>query len=425
MSKRKTPEDYRKLGESKGFEWVGPEVKNTKIKTWWHCSGGHKFESRYNDVDQGHGCPRCAGVIRKTKRDYQTLAMGREFKFLGNKAPGNTKMDVLWECEDGHQWLASFNRISRGNGCPHCYGNLRKTPRDYISLAALRGFKWLGPEVSNTTIKTTWECHNHHKWDSSYGNIKSGYGCPHCSKQVSRSAVEYHELALIKGLHWEGSLPSSVHSKTKWRCPKGHCWGSTHTRIRLGTGCPTCNNRVPKTSSDYYVLATSRKFKWIGLGVSNTKVKTTWECEKNHRWEMSYNQVQRGRGCPLCHREQMPEQAKKRWADGVYDGVFQGPTSIEKETAKALNNLEIEHISQYRPNGYSRIYDEFIIPNILVEVQGSYWHGPERPEQQKKDAEKAQWAKNNGFIPVIFWEHEIREQGAEALIKERILPLLR
>lgn len=119
---------------------------------------------------------------------------------------------------------------------------------------------------------------------------------------------------------------------------------------------------------------------------------------------------------------------KAAWANGSYDGVFGPPyKSTEVPLAAALDICGIEHTSQYRPEGHSRIYDEFVPPNILIEAHGDYWHGPRHPEyaeRQARDAEKAMWAKENGYLLVVMWEHEIQGCGAWALVHERVLPLL-
>ena len=118
-----------------------------------------------------------------------------------------------------------------------------------------------------------------------------------------------------------------------------------------------------------------------------------------------------------CLRK-MSEGVQAAWERGCFDGVFQSPTSIEIQIAAALDIMGIEHQTQYRPEGYSRIYDEFIPPNTLIEVQGDYWHGPKRPEQQKRDAEKARWATDNGYEFMVIWEHEIKGRGAWPIIAE-------
>ncbi len=111
--------------------------------------------------------------------------------------------------------------------------------------------------------------------------------------------------------------------------------------------------------------------------------------------------------------------AKMQWIRGDFDGVFQSPTSIELAVSDALDAYNIEHVSQYRPPNYNRVYDEFVPPSTLIEVHGDYWHGLK--ENQERDEIKARWAQENGFALIIIWEHEIKEHGAMALVKERIL----
>lgn len=41
-----------------------------------------------------------------------------------------------------------------------------------------------------------------------------------------------------------------------------------------------------------------------------------------------------------------------------------------------------------------------------------------------KALKMAEWAKENGYHLVTLWEHEIKEQGAQALVIERVKPLL-
>ena len=121
-------------------------------------------------------------------------------------------------------------------------------------------------------------------------------------------------------------------------------------------------------------------------------------------------------------RKKLSKAVKTSWAWGVFDGVFQSPTSIEIAVSDALDMLDIEHEPQYRPNECSRIYDEFAPPNVLIEVQGDYWHSLDK--MQRSDAEKAAWAHANGYHLVIIWEHEMHKAGALELVSERVLPLL-
>lgn len=122
-----------------------------------------------------------------------------------------------------------------------------------------------------------------------------------------------------------------------------------------------------------------------------------------------------------------PTAMKAAWERGAYDNrAIAGPPykSTEIPLAAALDVCGIEHQAQFRPEGCRFVFDEFIFPGLLLEVHGDYWHGPKRPENQKRDVKKATWAEENGFTLVVIWEHEIEEQGARSLVHERILPLL-
>jgi hypothetical protein len=118
----------------------------------------------------------------------------------------------------------------------------------------------------------------------------------------------------------------------------------------------------------------------------------------------------------------MKDENKKRWESGTYDGVFQSPTSIEIATAEALTGFELIYKQEYRPDDYSRPFDFLVGENLLIEVQGDYWHN--RPGARERDAEKAQWAQENGYQLVEFWEYEIHDMGATELIRERVIPLV-
>ena len=121
------------------------------------------------------------------------------------------------------------------------------------------------------------------------------------------------------------------------------------------------------------------------------------------------------------YRQKLSKGIKAAWARGAMDGIFQSPTSIEIAVANALDQFSLKHQSQWRPPGYSKVYDEFIHPNILVEVQGSYWHSP--PDIQERDLEKARWAEKNGYKFIAIWDFHLEQYGAESLVEWWILPL--
>ncbi len=239
MSRRKTPEDYHALAESRGYQWLGPEVTSTGLKTTWECPQGHRWQARYNSLLQGSGCPVCAGRAPKTPDDYYSLAEERGFRWLGPEVP-NIRTKTTWECEQGHRWRSTFHNIRFGSGCPYCAGNRPKTPDDYRALAQERGFRWLGPMPPNTQTNTGWECDQGHRWLARYARIYQGTGCPYCAGLAPKTPDDYHTLAEEKGFRWLGPMPQNTQTETTWECAEGHRFELTHNEVRLRLNCPVC-----------------------------------------------------------------------------------------------------------------------------------------------------------------------------------------
>ena len=297
--RRKTPVDYHSLAEERGFRWLGPEVPSTHTKTGWECEQVHRWEAPYSSIQQGRSCPVCAGKVPKTPVDYHVLAEERGFRWLGPEVP-NTKTKTGWECERGHWWEVPYHSIQQGSGCPICAGSVPKMPADYHALAKERGFRWLGPEVSNALTRTSWVCEYGHRWEARYNSIQQGRGCPVCASKVPKTPADYHALAEERGFRWLGPEVPNTSTKTSWECERGHRWEAPYSSIQQGRGCPVCAGRARKTPADYHTLAEKRGFRWLGPNASYTKTKTTWECAQGHRWEARYNDIQKGSGCPFC-----------------------------------------------------------------------------------------------------------------------------
>ena len=107
-----------------------------------------------------------------------------------------------------------------------------------------------------------------------------------------------------------------------------------------------------------------------------------------------------------------------------------GNSNIEKEVDRILDKLNINHIREYKiENG---CYDFYLpIYNILLEVDGNYWHGKNiefnkmnkiQQNVHSKDIIKNEIAKRNGYILYRIWEDEINEETIQHILnKENIL----
>jgi len=111
-----------------------------------------------------------------------------------------------------------------------------------------------------------------------------------------------------------------------------------------------------------------------------------------------------------------------------YKGPFKD-TKPELKMKEILNELNIPFEHQYRLKGYS--FDFYISnSNILVEVDGDYWHGNPKKfsklnERQKeikqRDFIKNKVAKDSGFVLLRFWEDDILNNAEEVKNELRIV----
>lgn len=237
---------------------------------------------------------------RCTEQQYHDLATQRGFKWLGPYVSNNEKTN--WQCANGHTWTAPRGNIQQGSGCPHCAWHVPKTEDDYCELAARKEVGWIGGFLpKNVDTKTVWRCNQGHIWEATYRSVRKGNGCSYCSKCRKRTEEDYHILASEKGLEWIGILPRNVGVKTEWKCCNEHIYIATYTAVRLGGGCTHCSGRAKKTREDYLALASKHGFELMEQGIpKSVHSNTRWRCKNGHIWNTSYRTISKGARCLHC-----------------------------------------------------------------------------------------------------------------------------
>ena len=361
-----------------GYHYLSAPTEDSLLDDWRLAATGYSVGVCF----WGDGM----GGKRKTPSDHVALANLRGFEWLGPEVPhGNIKTN--WKCSKGHVWKADYGHIKDGTGCPYCSGQAKKTPDDYSKVADFIDGKWLGPEVNNTSHYTWWQCIKGHKWEAPYHTVSRGHGCPHCAGIIRKTPSEYHDLASQRDLEWQGKEVKNTNIKTHWKCKNGHIIYMSYTHVRVNLGCPTCRKVSPL---DYHNLASSRSFNWIGPQPSNVNYRTTWQCEKGHRWQASYSNIRNGTGCPSCQKSWGAERVAKFLRDNNI--ICQREKKFDK--CRYIKPLE---------------FDFFFVINeqtFLVEYDGRQHFEPvdmfggEKALKgvQHRDAIKTKFAQDNGLI---------------------------
>ena len=103
----------------------------------------------------------------------------------------NTKLK--WQCEYGHVWESTPNKvIACKRWCHICGGSKKKSINDMHKLAKERGGKCLAPEYKGMKTKLKWQCSKGHTWEAEPTNVQTGSWCPKCSNYFTERIVRKH-----------------------------------------------------------------------------------------------------------------------------------------------------------------------------------------------------------------------------------------
>jgi len=181
-------------------------------KVSWICNNGHIWKAVVKNRVQGSGCPYCEHrAVLKGYNDFQT-AFPELVKSWSPKNPikpsevsSKSNTEVLWVCENGHEWKARVADRTDGHGCPYCAGqrvwkgfnDLATTHPDLIPEWSIRN-KDISPEKITYKNRTNvwWHCP---KCGNDYQAVvyskANGRICPFC---IANGLKQLREMRLAK-----------------------------------------------------------------------------------------------------------------------------------------------------------------------------------------------------------------------------------
>jgi very-short-patch-repair endonuclease len=129
----------------------------------------------------------------------------------------------------------------------------------------------------------------------------------------------------------------------------------------------------------------------------------------------------------LKGKEKSPEQKKRLAEMSVFyrkKRQLASGNKLEKAFEDILNELEITYLHQHTIKNHN--YDFFIpTKNILIEVDGDFWHVNEskgftikskiQVRNLENDAKKNKVAADNGYTLLRFWENDIKNNRKEVV----------
>jgi hypothetical protein len=307
-------------------------------KVWWKCARGHEWQAQIFSRSRGARCPACSGrkVGEKNCLAVTYPKLVEEWNGQKNGAvdpsgvmPGSS-MKVWWQCEKGHQWMASIRNRARGSGCPYCSG--AKAGKEN-SLAVLRpdiASEWhptknetltSGEVTSGSGRKVWWQCENGHEWIALVSSRTRGTGCPFCAGLKigadNNLAVVLPQLAAEWNAVENGELsPTEVGPKSSkqvwWICTKGHKWKASIKDRARGTGCPYCSGKKLTPENNFEVVFPALAKDWHPSRndplkpsevMPHSTIRVWWKCKQGHEWRTTVGKRVNGSACPVCMKK--------------------------------------------------------------------------------------------------------------------------
>jgi predicted nucleic acid-binding Zn-ribbon protein len=159
------------------------------------------------------------------------------------------KTKIKFKClKCGQEWDAQpSNIIYLGQGCPKCYGNIKRTNEQFIeelkqinpNIMPLEEYKNLSTNIKcmclNDDCGLVW-------YASPRRLLHRKHGCPKCGKRHKRTTKEYKQELKDKNIQVEclGEY-KNVHTSILHRCLNcGNEWNVQPHHLLRGDSCPKC-----------------------------------------------------------------------------------------------------------------------------------------------------------------------------------------
>jgi len=260
-------------------------------RVWWLGKCGHEWQTSVgNRCLGGTGCPYC--TTRATLTGFNDLVtlrpeLAKEWNYEknGDLKPEDfrpfSRKKVWWRCKNGHEWQATLNSRSHGNGCRVCSNKLLvKGINDLATRRPDLASEWSDKNLPLTPDSIIWKkrgsywwkcpkCSNEYKaW--LYHRIGSGTSCPYCAGYKLKTGfndLKTTDPDIAKDWDYDANcslLPDAFFRRSlrsvKWRCANGHSYTmSIYDRAVSGKGCVICDVTFRASFSELLILHLAKR----------------------------------------------------------------------------------------------------------------------------------------------------------------------
>jgi len=225
------------------------------------CPVHGKFQQYAGHHIRGHGCRRCDfdSRIKSTEQfiSDSKLVHGDRYDYSKSKYILNSKPTIII-CKEHGEFSQTPNSHLSGNGCIKCAGLERRTTKQFIEDArAIHGdyYDYSHVDYVNSYTKVAIRCPRHGYFEQAPSGHIFGYGCQKCgdlrqTETIRKTTDWFIDKAVsVHGDKYDYSLIDYKNLKTKVRiiCPEhGEFEQQAENHLR-GHGCSYCSGNAKNT----------------------------------------------------------------------------------------------------------------------------------------------------------------------------------
>ncbi len=121
--KKHTYEFVKKYIENEGYTLLSNNYINSKTKLEVKCNkDGHVWYPCFGDIKSGKGCPKCSGRLGPTLEYRQKFIEIKNGTLLSEEYKNIYTLLKIRCNKDGNIWEMRWNDIQQGHWCPRCAG---------------------------------------------------------------------------------------------------------------------------------------------------------------------------------------------------------------------------------------------------------------------------------------------------------------
>ena len=247
------------------------------------------------------------------------------------------------------------------------------------------------------------KCPKGHEYKAQFYNFKNGHRCPQCAikYKADKHRIPYESVKAY--FEERGYTLLSKEYKTNMDyldvvCSRGHKIRKRFADFKTGYGCKTCygvRQSEARTYSYEYVkqYIENEKHNLVSTEYKGTYQKLKLRCEKDHLFEMNWNNFQQGQRCPKCSYSKMFSKGEKEiyeYVKSIYPGRI-----LENDRKTIQNPLtgRFLELDIYLPE-----------LNFAIEYNGTYWH--QDTSSRDKDNAKLNECQEKGILLYIITDSE-------------------